>query len=290
MMPVDGNSDEAAGGEGVPPVLPVSCWRCGQMVVPMDGKCPRCDAVVRSMPGDDQRPATQSGSSAVGSAGESLGIVRMLIVYGAILLVVIVSGAVIRQCFTARELKAPSEATIRTLLTHLTVVEVILSAIVIFGLFWVPRPVPLRRPRRTLAWGAWVVSAPVLALALLANVGYHTWLRDSLGLPTVENVLIAESPSFLLLVLLFCVQPAIIEELMFRFLFLGSIKPVTGTHTAVWISALAFGLAHLASPLSVPILIVMGIVLGYARVATGGLWLPMLLHFTHNLVVIWQEM
>jgi membrane protease YdiL (CAAX protease family) len=46
-----------------------------------------------------------------------------------------------------------------------------------------------------------------------------------------------------------------------------------------------FGLAHLGVPLSVPILILIGVMLGYARVLTGGVCIPILLHFIHNMLV-----
>jgi membrane protease YdiL (CAAX protease family) len=91
------------------------------------------------------------------------------------------------------------------------------------------------------------------------------------------------------LVLAICVQPAIFEELFFRYLTLGHLRSVTGVHGAVWVSSLIFGLAHLGVPLSIPMLVVVGVVLGYARVWSGSLLLPMLMHAAHNLVIVYLE-
>lgn len=50
-----------------------------------------------------------------------------------------------------------------------------------------------------------------------------------------------------------------------------------------------FALAHLYNPLGLPILFLIGIILGYARVYSGGLLLPMLMHFGHNFAIIYLE-
>ena len=285
-----GRAGEGAREEGTPPVVPVPCWRCGQIVSPAEGKCPRCHAVLEPASACADGPAGRANGSAEASLGEMVGIVRVLIVYGGILLLVIAMGAVLRQLHTAEEVKSGSRAMARNLWHHLAVMEILFSGVVIFGLFWAPRPAPIRKPSRGLAWAAWLASGPILALVLLANVAYHAWLRDIFGIDVDEKVGLDELAYFVPAALMVCVQPAVIEELMFRYLLLGSLLPVTGTHAAVWISALAFGIAHLATPLSVPIFILLGIMLGYARVATGGLGLPILLHLVHNSVILWRAM
>jgi membrane protease YdiL (CAAX protease family) len=88
---------------------------------------------------------------------------------------------------------------------------------------------------------------------------------------------------------LICVQPAIVEELFFRHLVLGVLRSNLGVHGAVFISSVMFALAHIGVPLSMPVLFVLGLGLGYARVASGGLLLPMAMHFVHNAVVIGVE-
>lgn len=54
-------------------------------------------------------------------------------------------------------------------------------------------------------------------------------------------------------------------------------------------SSLMFGLAHVGQPFSIPVLILIGVTLGYARIHSGGLALPMLMHGAHNFVVLWIE-
>jgi membrane protease YdiL (CAAX protease family) len=59
-----------------------------------------------------------------------------------------------------------------------------------------------------------------------------------------------------------------------------------GGNAVVWVTALMFALAHIGAPLSMPVLFVMGLLFGYARWASGSLYLPMFLHFVHNAAVM----
>ena len=81
-------------------------------------------------------------------------------------------------------------------------------------------------------------------------------------------------------------QPAVIEELFFRYLALGALRSHVGLHLAVFLSSLMFAAAHLGQFPFIPALLVIGIGLGYVRHFSGGLLLPMLIHFGHNLVVL----
>ena len=47
-----------------------------------------------------------------------------------------------------------------------------------------------------------------------------------------------------------------------------------------------FGMAHLGNVPGWPVLMLLGAGLGYARVYSGGLTLPILLHFLHNFAVL----
>ena len=59
-----------------------------------------------------------------------------------------------------------------------------------------------------------------------------------------------------------------------------------GGNAVVWITAVMFAAAHVGVPLSMPVLFVLGVLLGYARLASGSIYLPMVLHFLHNAVVM----
>src|SRR5258708_36568856 len=84
----------------------------------------------------------------------------------------------------------------------------------------------------------------------------------------------------------YCLEPALIEELFFRYLALDTLRGVMNVHAAVAVSSVMFGLAHIGVPLSIPMLALVGVALGYARVASGRLALPVLLHFLHNFVIV----
>ena len=132
---------------------------------------------------------------------------------------------------------------------------------------------------------AWVLAAPVLALLLLFNALYHQVLRQQFGVAP-QVVPYARGNLLMVWVLVICLQPAVIEELFFRFLMFGCLRSVMGGNAVVWITAVMFAAAHIFMPLSIPVLFVLGIFLGYARLASGSIYLPIVLHFVHNAVVM----
>jgi membrane protease YdiL (CAAX protease family) len=138
----------------------------------------------------------------------------------------------------------------------------------------------------------WAVALPLLAIMLVVNFGYGLALR--LFVETVTGVRVADDSIAELgfgdgwvAVLLICVHPAIIEEVFFRFLLLGHFRPHIGLHGAVWLSSFFFAAAHLGQLIAFPVLFLLGGILAYARVYSGGLTLPILIHFLHNLAVLY---
>ena len=89
-------------------------------------------------------------------------------------------------------------------------------------------------------------------------------------------------------VLSICVQPAVFEELAFRGVLFGALARVLGNSEALLVSALMFAILHLSMP-SLPHLFVLGLALGWLRIRTGSLFPCVLLHFTHNLLVVISE-
>ena len=87
-------------------------------------------------------------------------------------------------------------------------------------------------------------------------------------------------------ILLVCVQPAVVEELFFRYLLFGHLRRHLGLHATAWLSGVVFGMAHVGNVAGWPVLIVLGAGLGYARAYSGSLLLPVGLHFFHNLAVL----
>ncbi|NQT11773.1 MAG: CPBP family intramembrane metalloprotease, partial [Planctomycetes bacterium] len=70
---------------------------------------------------------------------------------------------------------------------------------------------------------------------------------------------------------------------------LEALQGTLGPRDALIVSALMFMVLHVAV-LSFPHLLLMGLVLGYLRMKSGSLYPCMVLHFTHNLLVILVEM
>ena len=174
----------------------------------------------------------------------------------------------------------------RELFYDTAVVEGIDAVIVAVALLVASRPL-----RRSAAWhrlSTWLLSGPGFVVAIGVNFGYHALL---VYLFTDGTEPADDSTKELLTrdgwrtVLTVCVQPAVVEELFFRFLLLGHLRHHLGLHASVWLSSVLFGMAHLGNIPGWPVLIVIGAGLGYARVLSGGLALPILLHFCHNLVV-----
>jgi len=166
--------------------------------------------------------------------------------------------------------------------------EAVDAVIVVFAMAVASRPL-----RRDAAWsrrGTWLLSAPGFAAVIAVNFAYHAllvWLFTDGTDPPDANELGDGlfTPDGWRTVLTVCVQPAVVEELFFRFLLLGHLRHHLGLHGSVWLSSVLFGMAHLGNVPGWPVLIVIGAALGYARVLSGGLALPMLLHFCHNFTV-----
>jgi len=74
------------------------------------------------------------------------------------------------------------------------------------------------------------------------------------------------------------------EELYYRGLVLGAARPF-GTAIAVGGAALFFALSHL-EPAGIPVIAILGVLLGYARVRTGSLWPAVAIHAINNAVAL----
>ncbi len=182
-----------------------------------------------------------------------------------------------------REAK-PSEILVATL-----VLEAIDVVVVLVAIAWIRVPSTVQRPRFGKRVAVWVAFLPVLAALLAFNIVYHWILRDIAQIDMIETNFTKDARLLPGWIVAICVQPAVIEELFFRYAALGALRTVTGVHAAVILSAVMFGMIHLAVPLSIPMLIVLGIGLGYARIASGGMVLPMVLHFLHNAAILVLE-
>lgn len=123
----------------------------------------------------------------------------------------------------------------------------------------------------------------------MMNGAYYTAMQTLLHAQSEPDLIVSGAGLTPLVFIAYCVHPAIVEELFFRYLALDSLRAVMSPSAAIFLSSMIFGLAHVGVPLSIPILGVVGVALGCARVASGGLVLPMVPHALHYLcVIVWQ--
>lgn len=211
---------------------------------------------------------------------------RVMVFFGLFLLTSVVFGAL--TSFGLRD-EAPTLSSARRQLHLILGVEILDAALVGAALIIVGRAArwpPLARVPQAVLW----VAALIGVFALVAvNGTYHDALRRYLSMEPARDVIVAATGITPLVVIAYCVQPAIVEELFFRYLALDTLRGVMPVHQAVFISSLMFGMAHIGVPLSVPMLILVGIPLGYARVLSGSMALPMLIHFLHNAIILVLE-
>jgi len=158
----------------------------------------------------------------------------------------------------------------------------------------------------------WVLAVPGRVTPGLVRTGPAAWYPISAALGALTfavasvtiGFLVAEfgmeelsySDSFLnggygwgMVILMICVQPAVIEELAFRGVVLDALGGLLGSRDAVIVSALMFMVLHVMV-LSFLHLFLMGLALGYLRLRTKSLYPCMIAHFTHNLLCILPEM
>jgi len=256
------------------PISTVVCWRCELEVPAEQSVCPHCEAQLRS----EETAASQGGYSKPRTDPFKVLMWSYALLLASTILLALSLGLTIDD-------DAVFDDQLRTqALTQMFVAEVIDVVIVCVAMamcYRVIRP-PSKGTENWLL--AWLVFVPMLAVLLLINYQYHWLLREFLHIPLIEDELTVNFGWLVFLV--YCIQPAIVEEAYCRGLALGVLRNVLGRHWAVWISAIMFGLFHVGSPLSIPYLTLLGVYLGYARLMSGNLLLPVLLHFVHNLVVL----
>jgi membrane protease YdiL (CAAX protease family) len=249
------------------PVPAVTCWRCGRLEVPVAGRCPACRARIAA---DETR---QSDSERASGATHTPALTPLLVMFGLFLLSSVIWGWIL----LANGAKMTADE-VREGTAVLEVIDTMLVLVALALIGFVSLPDPPEGARAI----AWAVAAPALFILICGNVLYFAFLREIIR----PNVFLPAAPELTLItVLMACVQPAIIEEVFFRYLALGVLQQATGMTRAIWVSAVMFAVAHIYNPLGMPYILVAGVFLGYARVY-GGLLLPMILHFLHNLAVV----
>jgi membrane protease YdiL (CAAX protease family) len=163
------------------------------------------------------------------------------------------------------------------------------------ALAWVSRTKGLGRLQDDFGFGVRLADG----FALLVGAGFQVVLTLALvpliqlsgRRETQELVRLAEENQSVLLgaaiVLGAGVLAPVIEELLFRGLLLRALLRRMSPEASVFLSALAFALAHLAGDpnalLALPALAALGVVLGVVALRTGSLSRPILIHAGFNL-------
>jgi membrane protease YdiL (CAAX protease family) len=209
-------------------------------------------------------------------------VTRVLAFFGVLLLILIVHATTAEPM---RE-KGLTPQAARSHLHSMVGFEIFDAIVVGIAVWAIGHPPEWRRLSDAPAGWLWAAAVAGLGLVLAVNLAYHTALRGYIGLAPSGDPILAVTGVTPLVLFAYCLEPAVIEELFFRYLALDTLRGVMNVHAAVAVSSVMFGLAHIGVPLSIPMLALVGMALGYARVASGRLALPMLLHFLHNFVIV----
>lgn len=150
---------------------------------------------------------------------------------------------------------------------------------------WPTLRVALARPGHPIWWAvAPVAAAGTFGLAM----GYLELVRKAI--PTLRDAPQAEpflAGGFGWPVIVFCIAivPAVAEEVAFRGVIQGEMTARLGRLEGLLVTSLLFMAIHL-SPFSFPILLVLGLLLGLLCLASKSIYPCMIMHFTHNALVL----
>ena len=138
-------------------------------------------------------------------------------------------------------------------------------------------------------------SYPLIAYAtqLNAMISFPEWLTtvDEMALDQIKSILNSTGPlDFILTIIVMAVLPAIGEELLFRGIIQREIELKTRKpHLSIIITSVVFSLFHMQVVSFMPKLII-GLILGYLFYWTRNLWIPIVVHFFNNALLVSLQM
>jgi membrane protease YdiL (CAAX protease family) len=162
----------------------------------------------------------------------------------------------------------------------LSTVAIAVTTCIVASIYWRSLAVQLKRVGFDSPWA--YAGLGLLAPLLGLNYLYHVVFVQSLG-----HVDLLRTPQWSQwgLITVFCIFPAISEELAFRGLLQHWIQAALSPWRAVVVASALFAGMHFA-PISFPYLFMVGMLLGWTKWKTQSLYPSMLIHFLHNLIVI----
>ena len=126
----------------------------------------------------------------------------------------------------------------------------------------------------------------------LVAVGLHAWIEHVRPTPpevqrAMERMVVPASGArpIWVDVAAFAFVPAFAEELLFRGVLFGALRPRIGAAATVLATAVAFGLYHGSVYRFLPAAFA-GLLLGGVRAASGSLWPALAFHFANNVAVV----
>ncbi|TYP76119.1 CPBP family intramembrane glutamic endopeptidase [Aquimarina intermedia] len=173
-----------------------------------------------------------------------------------------------------------------SLTTEIAIESVSAALVLIFVFFDIKNIVPLYSlPKlRPLEWIG-VLWAPFIT-------GFSVYY----GIEWMNAVLFDESTNyyatyveynnpFLLAFVFIAILPAIFEEVAFRGFLFNQLERITSVRITILLTAFLFALVHF-SFISILWIFPFGLLLGYLRHRYQSLWLGMIIHFVHNLIIV----
>jgi uncharacterized protein len=289
-QPTEPPADSPAAATPLPPPIlqSVRCSRCGKTVAADLSNCPFCDA--RLPVATPLLPPTNPGVTidtpriVPHEPDVAMAVTRLLIFYLLLLSTNLIAHWIARAYLGDAEPDRNSMHKLVFVMLAVETVDVIIVAASLAMIPWPPKPsLAISLPRPV----GWLAGAGILVAVLALNFAYHAALRNFVQYPHWAQDHMAMPIGWG--ILLVCIQPAVVEELFFRFIALGTLAQVMNVAAAIAVSSVMFGMAHSAVFLSIPILTVVGVGLGFARVLSGSMVLPMVMHALHNAVVLYLE-
>jgi len=134
--------------------------------------------------------------------------------------------------------------------------------------------------------GLWL---SMLALFIVASDFLTHWLGKPIVPEVMMDIYRSADPIWLLWIALMVGAP-LFEEIFFRgFLLSGMQRSWLGLHGAVIVTSILWAIIHPQYDLyGIATIFLMGLLLGYAKINSGSLWLPILLHSLSNLTATIQ--
>ncbi len=249
----------------------ITCWRCDKLYNQALSKCPTCLAFNRTITGSDSAADSSTKSPAI------VGVIWSFVAISVASIVCFLGAAFSIDFINANDISVTTQ-----LLGWMGATEIIHTVILVIALLTI-HTAPNVFPETSNRILVWCLALPMLAAMLGVNFLYHSLLPGFGGQEPHEISFVDHWP---VLLLIGCIQPAIVEEIFFRHLAMKAMLEVVTPTQALLITSLMFALAHLGQPLSLPVLGLIGLVLGYLRLASGSLVLPIIFHFLHNLAVL----